>query len=124
MSDLALAQADGDLDTSGGDMLVVTRADYVLQKIKIRFRFFLGEWFLDRRLGVDYFRSVFVKNPDLDRVRSLFRRVLMSTPGIVAVSRLALTLDAGARALSFAFTAFLTDGEITVDFGDFIIEVP
>jgi hypothetical protein len=120
----------GDLAIENGDLLVLgytdeTRVRYIRQKIASRFKFFLREWFLDQREGVPYYRDVFVKNPNLDLVRSLFRRVLLKTTGVKSVTRFVLNYDPAARTLSFAFSALVDGGEVAVrpEDADFIVSV-
>jgi hypothetical protein len=91
---------------------------YARQKIAARFKFFLAEWFLDRREGVPYFRDVFVKNPDLRVIRSVFRQVLLSittelgTPLVKSIPTFELVFTPATRSLAFAFQAVLDSGEL------------
>lgn len=101
----------GDLRLVGGNLVFLTDGvSYLAQKIAIRFRRFVGEWFLDRREGIPFYRYVLLKNPNLDVVRSLFRRVLLSTPGVVRVGKFELAWDPMSRRLSFDFEAFAQNG--------------
>lgn len=106
--DLALDPATGDLALP---VQLITGADCVAQRLRIRLRFWLGEWFLDQRLGIPYVRSVLVKNPDLVLIRSIFRRVILSTPGVARLDSLVLTHDrAGRRLVIEDFRATFVDG--------------
>lgn len=89
---------------------VLTGGDAILQRIKVRFRFFLGEWFLDTRLGVPYFRDILIKSPDLILVSAIFRQVLLTTPGVKSVASFTSTPDWSARLLTADFEATLDDG--------------
>jgi hypothetical protein len=116
----------GDLRLENGDFVTISGGDLVRQKLATRFKFFLNEWFLDQREGVPYYRDVFVKNPDLDVIRSVFRQVIRSTPGVRAIRKFVLRFDQSARRLSFEFSVVAADGEvITVTPNDrlFIIQV-
>lgn len=109
----------GDLAIEGGDVVVLgktpeTRVQYMRQKIAARFKFWLGEWFLDQREGVPYYRDVFVKNPNLDLIRSLFLKLLRETPGVLDVPEFKVVYDHRARSLSFDFQAIVSDGEVVV----------
>lgn len=112
--DLALVQGSpvllGDTDA--------TRVQYIRQRISARFKFFLGEWFLDKRKGVPYYRDVFVKNPNRPLIRSLFLRVLKTTPGVLSVAKFAMTYNERTRELSSEFEAIVEGGEISVTAGD------
>lgn len=115
----------GDLKLVEGDAVVATGIEYIRQKLSNRFRFFLGEWFLDRREGVPWFRDVFVKNPNLDVIRSVFRRVALSVPGVLALPRFEVQFDPAERRLSFDFVAVCSEGEIVVSPDDdaFVVDV-
>lgn len=120
----------GDLALENGDLLVLgrtptTRVQYMRQKIAARFKFFTGEWFLDEREGVPYFRDVFVKNPNLDLIRSLFLRLLRETPGVLDVQEFKVTYDQRARTITFEFRAKVSDGEVVVTAEDeaFILDL-
>jgi hypothetical protein len=117
---------DGDLDLSAGDLVWLTGAPAVRQKVASRFKFFLGEWFLDQRQGVPYYRHIFVKNPVLAVIRLVFRRVLLRTPGIISVPTFDLEFDRATRKLFFRFEAMSEANEpIVVQPNDraFIVEV-
>lgn len=110
MSDIKLA-ANGDLflDDNGSAMLV-EGDDAILQQLLIRFKFALREWFLDVRIGVPFFREILVKNPNLTRVRGIYRQLILTTPGIESLEKFSLTLDVSTRALSLSFITRKTDG--------------
>lgn len=116
----------GDLEIRNRRLVLASGLAYLRQKISARFKFFLGEWFLDLREGIPYYRDVLVKNPDLDIIRSLFRRVLVETPGVLSVPRFAVVLDRQSRELAFRFQAVCEGGTIIVEPSDraFILTVP
>ncbi len=115
----------GDLDIANGDFVVLTGIAYARQQMAARFKFFLGEWFLNKREGVPYFQYVFVKNPKINVIRSIFRQVALSTPGIIALPRFTLTYNSKARTLAFDFEATFAEGSVIVQATDpdFIINV-
>jgi hypothetical protein len=88
----ALPFAELEIDTATGDIVIPPRilkgAAAIAQRLRTRLRFFKGEWFLDKRQGMPYYEQVLVKNPDLTLVRSLFRRAILETPGVLAISRM------------------------------------
>ncbi len=91
---------------------LITGPRYVRQKIAARLNFFLDEWFLDRRLGVPYYRDVFLQNPDLDITRAVFRSVILSVPEVAGVDKLTLGYNPLARSLAVEFDAPLVAGGI------------
>lgn len=110
------------LDPATGDLavpLVVLRGPAaVVQRIRCRFRFWLGEWFLDTRKGIPYRERVLIKNPDTNLISALFREVLESTPGVRAVEYFRAELDKPSRTLTCAFQCYLDDGARVLAVGE------
>jgi hypothetical protein len=106
-AELGLNEDTGDI---GNQPTILTGVAAILQRIRVRFRFFLGEWFLDQSLGVPYYRDVLVKNPDQLVISTIFRRILLTTPGVKSVPRFVANLDRETRTLSVDFVAVLDNG--------------
>lgn len=104
----------GDIQIVNGKTIAISGAPAIRQKISTRFRFFLGEWFLDTRQGVPYYRDVFLKDPSLDVIRSTFRKLVLGTPGVLSLASFAINYDQSARTLSFAFQAKVNGGDAVV----------
>ena len=121
MSDIAL-DSDGDILIENNAMVLAEGDDAIVQQLTIRFRFVLGEWFLDIRLGIPYFGEILIKNPDLSRVRGIFKQTILTTPGIDSLETFSLTFAGAERKLSVDFRARKTDGEILEYNQEFIIE--
>lgn len=102
-----------------GQLVLVDGPDAVAQHLRGRLRIFLGEWFLDERVGFPYFRDVFIKNPNHASILSSLRRTITGTPGISSVDELTMAVDASRRAV-VSFRARLSDGG-ELAFGDFIL---
>lgn len=120
----------GDLALEGGTFVELGRTDetrvrYIRQVLATRFKFFLGEWFLDQRQGAPFYRDVFVKNPNMDLIRSLFLRICRTTPGVLDVVDFSLSFNPSARRLTFSFQALVEGGEFTVrpEDEDFLVDV-
>ena len=90
------------------------------QKLKVRLLFFLGEWYLDQRQGVPYWETVLVKSPDLDRIKAMFRSVIIDCPGISGVEDISLTFDRPAREAFLSFDAITDDGQV-LEFREFLV---
>lgn len=84
----------------------------VAQKVKENILFIRGEWFLDRDGGVPYFEQIFVKKPAVDRLRALYRTVILDTEGIRALRDFSLDLTAATRQMMLTFSADTDSGEI------------
>lgn len=93
---------------------IIRGPDAIIQRIRQRFTFGLGEWFLDQRLGVPYHEDILVKNPDVGLITSIFRRILVATPGVGTVLTMKASIDFRRRELSSSFEARLTDPNVIV----------
>lgn len=103
---------EGDIDLADGVVVVLGGPQFVRQKIATRLKFFLGEWFLDLREGIPYYRDSLVKNPDLEIVRTLYRAVILSVQEVKRIDRLDLKYDSGKRTLGVEFDISLIDGGV------------
>lgn len=112
----AKLDANDDLDVTTGDLVLLTGAEAVAQELRIRFRFFLGEWFLDRRLGIPYYERILIKNPATNVVRSLLREVALETPGVLELQEFRTDFDNAARRLTVTLSARVDDSDATLDF--------
>jgi hypothetical protein len=120
MSDL-LINDSGDLEIGeDGDLVLATGLDAVAQHIRIRLRFFLGEWRFNPAVGIPYFQTIMVKRPNLDVVRSILREVVATTPGVEQVARLELDFDRAARTLRVRL-GVIADGGQALDFSEEMI---
>jgi hypothetical protein len=122
MPDLYIDEDTGDIyiSATGQARLTQTLQEEVRQRLDTKYRFFLGEWFLDARQGIPYFRDVFVKAPDLAVIRSLLTRVAAEDPGVDAVTSFDMSIDG--RTLSVQLECVLTDGTVLpLNLSEFIL---
>lgn len=112
----ALPYAELALDPDTWDLALPPRIlrgeDAVIQRIRVRFKFFRSEWFLDTRQGIPYREQIFIKNPNPVVISFIFRRVLLSTPGVASVTSFTASLDSETRKLTATFEAKLVDGTV------------
>ena len=112
------------LDATGNIVLETDEVQATLQRIRVGLQFFLGEWFVDLREGVPYYRDILIKNPSKLTVQAIIRNVIENTTGVQSLEALRYDLDRANRRLDLAFEAVLDIGEvITVGFGEFIVEI-
>lgn len=112
-----LLDSTGDLDLSTGNLALVTGPDEIAQKLKVRYRFFLGEWFLDQRLGVPYIQTIFEKGTSEVLIRNKLQKVAITCPGVAGLTDWEQAVDIVTRAMSISFRALLYDGG-TLDFSE------
>lgn len=111
-TDLLLDTNSHDLDTSGYKLHLSSGLDATAQRIKIRLKLFLGEWFLDTAAGVPYYEDILIKNPDLNLVKAALQQQILTTPEVVELISFDLQLDNQTRTLSVTFAATTTSGLI------------
>jgi len=103
----------------GGDLKVSETGDISLtqsvrQAIRIRLLWFLGEWRLGPLVGLDYWGTVLVKNPNMVKIRQAIRNEILSVEEVTAVNDVQLLHDKKARTLTVRYEA-VTDEETIRD---------
>jgi hypothetical protein len=104
----------GDIDMSQGLRFTPDLQTYVVQRLDENFSFFLGEYFLDERLGIPYHERVIGQKPDFALLQTLLSRAALQTVGVAAVPSFRVAFERKTRRASPSFSIVLTDGsEIT-----------
>jgi hypothetical protein len=121
MEDLLL-DSSGDITITDDDLVLSTGLDSVRQRIKMRLRMFKGEIFIDTALGTPHFDSTFARRPDLDLMKSVYRKVIGESEGVVELVSLTVELPS-TRILSVKAEVLASDGQRivlvdTLDLGD------
>jgi hypothetical protein len=110
MSDLAVDFEDDLLLVEGRAQLargaVATRQAWITH-----LTLFLGEWFRDQSLGIDYQNLILDKKPSNTVLRAIFARASRETPGVKEVSDLRFALDARTRVLTVTAEVVHDTGE-------------
>jgi hypothetical protein len=107
-----LPDADGDIAIVNGRWTFARGVTAIEQGIQARLGVLLGEWFLDESVGVPYYQSVLVKNPNETLIREVIRRALAATPGVTRVDSIALAIDSAARHARIDWRVSTTAGVI------------
>lgn len=118
MSDLKL-DSDHDIYVGTYDLELVESVEVVSQDVLVRLQFFLGEWFLDTRLGVPYFEKILGHKPRLTALKELFRKVIVSTPGMIALTDFLINYEGTTRTLPIQFVGQADSG--TFEFNEELI---
>lgn len=101
-----------ELDDSG-QLVLVENQDEVKQFLIQKLRAFRGEWFLDITLGVPYYESILVKNPNPTLIEALLVDEILATPGTLEILEFELDLDKATRELSLNLKVLGEDGIIS-----------
>lgn len=110
-------------DGSKSFRLTTSFNEATAQRLRTRLRFFFGEWFMDRRLGVPYIRDVLGQRiATTDTQTTLFRTVILETPGVATLVELEVDIQSNRKAF-ISFLAILTDGSVIDNRNDpFLVE--
>lgn len=111
MTTIALSDSNELLFTNG-KLALISGPEATAQKLRNLFLLVKGEWFLDTRVGVPYFDTALVKNPDLGVIKRLFRRVILSAQGVKEILSLDLGYNAAARTLTFTTRVLHDSGAV------------
>lgn len=96
-----------------GRLVGVNGSEGRAQRIRIRLKTQLGEWFLNTGVGVDWLGNVLVRNPDLRAIRAEISLVIRSVPEVIQINSLELDNDDATRQLTVTFSVLTTEGPIT-----------
>lgn len=88
-----------------------TYEELTRQRLAINLRMYLGEWFADVNYGVPYFESVFGKTT-VSEADAIFRRTILNTEGVIAITKFSSELDKLTRKYSLVFSVDTEKGEI------------
>jgi len=108
--DLAINNLTHDLKIEVGDLVLTDGVEAVSQALDVRLQFFLGEWFLDTRLGVPYFEKILGQKPRLLVVKQIYRDAILATPGVLELNDLLVDYNGSTRVISVSFSARCSDG--------------
>ncbi len=102
-----------DLVFESNRLKIVEGIDHAAIKIRNRLLFYLGEYFLDTRLGLPYFQNILLKNPNLEIVKGIFSKAILSVSTITNVQVTSIFIDEQ-RKLHYTFIAkHISGGTIT-----------
>ena len=108
--------SNNDLLVRGGSLLTVADGAEIVQHVRSRLLFYLGEWFLDIDAGVPYFQEIFTKPANLANIESIFKSKILRTPGVKRLTDFSMIYEGGSsRTLSVSFSAETTFGFIDKD---------
>lgn len=100
---------NGDIDLSF--KFTTTLQEYVGLRLQENLSFFLGEWFLDTRQGLPYFKKVIGQRFDPAVLDSVFRKTALLTAGVATVDAMQFSFNRRTRVLSLpVFRVTLKDG--------------
>lgn len=125
MRTLALDPITGDLALSGGRPVLVSGADAVAQRLRVRLKLQQGEWVLDRNVGFPWLSVLAAKGSER-LLEVLLRRAITTCPGVRSLDRFSLSVDPRTRVAVVTVTATTITGEpVTIaDFAPNVLDLP
>ena len=112
MSDIQVDSTTEDIEINGNDLVLTTDVEAIQQHLSQRLKTFLNEWFIDKRIGIPYFEHILKKNFDPVIVDTLFKREIVTTPGVLELLSFDADLDKSLRTLQITFRARTSEGVI------------
>jgi|SRR6185436_8052168 len=103
------------LDTDGDLLVPVSIAAgpiAYIHRINSRLRFYAGEYFLDTRLGVPYYQTIYVKGTSLAVMNAILRKAIITCPGVVSCDEFESSIDTRKRIATANWKATIDDGTI------------
>jgi hypothetical protein len=122
-----------DINPDEGDLLLSETGDFVFhtvlgnevaQRLRVRFEFWRGEWFLDLDAGTPFFEHILKKGPSDAIIRSIFSQVILGTEGVDALTKFAYSVSR-TREMTVTFEARLKDATTfrSRDYAPFVVAV-
>lgn len=91
-----------------GDMI-----DRVIQRLYIRLRTFLGEWFLNVEYGVPWLEDVLGQKAPKSRVDMVIQSQILEELEVKQITEFSSTMNAQTRVYSCTFRVMVASGEIS-----------
>lgn len=105
---------NGDIVLDEEGLHFVSGIPGVIQAVRIRMLFVLGEWFLNLDIGIPYWDKILGDDYNEDRVRSIFTAAILDAPGVVAITTLQLQRNPD-RTLDVTWSATCLFGDTVPD---------
>ena len=102
------APADLYLDESGS-LAVVRDTEAVGQHVRQRLMTYLGEWFLDRFVGVPWIRDIVGHGYDPVMAESVLKAEILDTDGVTEINSFSVRFDNSTRGLAAYDIDVMTD---------------
>lgn len=111
MTDILLTPG-GEIDLTNGKMSLVTGADGVGQKVKLKISSFVGDWFLNLLFGIPYWGSVFRHGVNEGDLTQIYGEAVTSTRGVASLDELVIALpESGNRSMGVTIDITTKTGE-------------
>jgi len=103
-----------------GNVALIFDADQVIQAIKTRIWFYIGEFFLDDTVGFPWYELVLKKNVNTSNIESRIKLEITKTPGFTSLTFFNMEFNQANRVLSVQFRGIINNEQTD----NITIEVP
>ena len=115
-----LLDSDGDLYIGkNGDVRI---EQSVAQEIKIRLKWFEGEWKWNRDRGIPYLTGIFGRKPNINYIEQVIREKIFEVTVVTNVRNVSVIFDKNRRTVRIDFTAE-TDTETIREEVDIVCQI-
>lgn len=88
--------------------------DVVAQRLTIRLRTWLGEWFINTTYGVPYATRILTKVASKTTVDNILREQILDEPGVLQIEKFTSSFDPSSRTYSCEFSVLTREGSASV----------
>jgi hypothetical protein len=111
--DIYLDSTNKDIEVQNLDLrLTTTQTEFIAQKIETVLLTFLREWWLNRTLGLPWFESILIKNPNIDLVNSLIQNEVLEIEEVIEIVDYENTYENDIRKMTISMAVKGSTGEI------------
>ena len=114
--DFAISTLTNDLSISKGKIVLTNGNAEIVQRVKMRLQWLVGEWFLDTTKGLPWFQEI-LGNKNTNNAVMLIRDQITSTSGVDSVSTINVIFDAQKRELSIYAIAVISGTNAVINQG-------
>jgi len=118
MSTLAL-NSENDLYFTNNRITILSGSntdEEILQRMKVRLKFFKNEWYLNSEHGLPYFENILgTKNIDLNILESIFREQLLAIEGVKEITESSVDYNENERQVIYSFSATSINNTVITD---------
>lgn len=114
-TDIELDPDTNDIFVTDKDLaLIEDTTDAIVQRIRVRLKFFKGEWFLNKLFGVPYHQRIYDKGITQSQVDGIFRSQILATPGVIEIVTFSSNFNTATREYDLEFSCRASTGETII----------
>ena len=109
--------SDGKILLTGNRLTMIRdRPTLVAQRLSVRLRTYLGEWFLDTPMGIDWFADVLLKNVTKETVDNIIQSEVLKDSYVLSVNKFSSRVDKRNYVCTFSISIRELDYEVELKY--------